>query len=1311
MSSESQTLNDSGDHPVLQEYPLQSQLLYLIPARAQKGLSTFDIEFTCIDTDGHYIAIGTNIGIVYVFDRITNNLKRLRNDHKDAITCVKILISLECLVVFGCKSGAVFVFKIPFDSEEEFEKFSVEGLHKAPIASLEWVKNGIKFFSGDESGVVVCTEIDHFEHQSRSRVLLNDQSKIVQLSYSRLHLVVSTLFRSIIYSCEDGSITKIGQKERKCYGPFGAIIFQANHSSDNIVFASRPGQRLWKSDNSGIIHETMIFKNALSVPHPVIKLLNDAQGNNNFPDFQFGKLSRFNDRYILVSSDSAIILIDSDQKSVLASSPKLDPIVDVSTCNNEIFILRGLRHLVRISDFPDPYPCEKVPEEPSLMEDILIPLKGLTTFVKERSDSLAAQTENTIFDWLKKKRSSSSPTVISNIENEGNQNQLSNSQNLPEVVKLQPEDNIPVVIENPTLQPLIDVPKIEISAAFDSTDDIVYKPKKKHKKKVRFRSVSPKKKDRKSLSSDSEVTNRAESDSLKQNVESTKVPSDSVKNSSTSDIIMPNLNETDSSGSKAEDSSSHTDSSNDKNDNSNLESKDNNLKTLSDTDMEKSVNEKFISGGINTEDSTKDAIDSLNTDFDNNSTSDEQLIDNPSSNLNDTHETVIDPDDIYSSYNSLQNNLHDSNLNVQSTYTHLPSKEDISEQCEEMQNSELPKYGGDWLEYKAPELLADLAVSNDHIFCVDVRNQVYYSNYPVLGLQWKKINQPAEKIAVSPSEEIFWALYRGTIYAALQKAPTKWRDVDWISAARDVISMSVEDDCGWYVTSDGNLTLMPNLTSSKPFDYPKSIKLDPEGLNIVQVSAWNNTVWLLTSSGCVQSFDYKKAKSGFKLKKIELNGVSVIDGTFLGVQHTGWLIDCNGVIRFKIGITTDSSEGIGKPWEVEASKYFIRSNPNLPKAVLKALNNESFTNLIRGKQHICLSTSNSGIWFCKTMENVLYSNKKTIIGHKWELVVPAGAASATKWKHLSASGISCTQGSIWCMDSTNELFCLCLSTNMLISVELPKASEVLCLIPTLHSLWLLFADGNIFSRRGITPNCPEGISWQLMNLNQLGQEKLIDISCSYDVAWACTNQGRVLIRLGSLCPSYQRKLAQAWIPISIESDEVSSPIMDKLSAIGKKFPLPLVQTSRTDFSFSKIYVGPLGYPVWALDDRGNVFVRESVTPNMPIGKKWTLVPELLAKSLCISKNAVWLLKQSGKIFRRFGISEKNPCGDYWKQIPGIMDNISVTEDDDLWSLKDERMYQHSSYALNFNSSNTVNKLPARSISEEDWEDIMAETSD
>lgn len=80
--------------------------------------------------------------------------------------------------------------------------------------------------------------------------------------------------------------------------------------------------------------------------------------------------------------------------------------------------------------------------------------------------------------------------------------------------------------------------------------------------------------------------------------------------------------------------------------------------------------------------------------------------------------------------------------------------------------------------------------------------------------------------------------------------------------------------------------------------------------------------------------------------------------------------------------------------------------------------------------------------------------------------------------------------------------------------------------------------------------------------------------------------------------------------------------------------------------------------MWALDDKCNVYVREGVSNNFPIGTKWILVPELQAKELGISRSAIWLLKHSGKIFRRFGVSEKNPCGDYWKQIPGNMDCLS-----------------------------------------------------
>ncbi|GIX80938.1 hypothetical protein CEXT_335032 [Caerostris extrusa] len=1205
MADDINPVSSDGSLPVLQEHPLQSHLIQLIPAKAQKTLSTFDIEFTCIDADGHYIAIGTNIGIVYLFDRLKNHLSRLRNENRDPVTCVKVLISLECLVVFGCKSGAVLMFKIPFDTQE-IEKFTVEGLHNSPITALEWVKNGIKFFSGDESGVVVCTEIDHFEHQSKSHILLNDQSKIVQLSYNRLNLVISTLFRSIIYSCEDGSITKIGQKERKCYGPFGAIIFQMNNMSENMIFASRPGQRLWKSDKTGIIHETLIFKSSLSEPHPVIKLVDGNDENNCCQDFQFGKLLRFNEKCILVSSDSEIVLIDFDQKSIVASSPKIIPIVDVAACNDEIFILRA-------------------PEESSIIEDILVPLKELTTFVKERSDSLAAKKENIgVFDWLKKKRSSSSPAIVPDVVDHKESKKENNPEILPKVVQLQSEECLPIVIDGSHTVSPVEVPKINITAPLigNESDDIVYKPKKKKEE----RSVSPKGKDKKSSNSDSKEENSAHNNKPKN--ESKQVLSDVSKDSSSSDQIVPNIDDTDSKLIDADDTNlsdsskelpklniSHSISSTDES----LTSANSELDESSDKDCSGSTNSKID------ESSNKDCADSTNSKCDESSNKD--CVDSTNSSVEE-NTTVYDLETL--------------------------------------------KYGVEWVEYKAPEVLTDLKVSNDHIFCVDIRNQIYFSNYPVLGLQWRRLDQPAEKIALSTSENIFWALYKGVVYAAKQKDDVKWRDVEWISVARDVVSISVDEDTGWYVTSTGHLTYQSNLSISQPFGYPKSFPFEQQPF-LVQVSVWDKVVWLLSASGSLYTFKYEEKKSKQDIKKIKIDGISDVDSIFLGVQQTGWFVDSSGIIRLKVG--------------VEASNYFIRDNANLPKAVLKALNNEALSSLIRGKQHICLSTSPSGIWFCKTLDNALYSNQKNIIGHNWESVIPPSTASATKWLLISAAGISCSQGPIWCMDSTGELFCMSFSTNSLIAVELPVIPGVQSIIPTPNSLWLLSQDGMVFIRRGITPNCPEGVWWQAMDLAQLGSEQIIDIGCSFEVSWACTNQGRTLVRLGTLCPSSQRKLPQAWIPLNIESEEIVSPIMEK------------------------VYVGPLGQPVWALDTKGNVYVREGVTSNMPIGKTWTLIPELQAKSLCISKSAVWLLKCSGKIFRRFGITEKNPCGDYWKQIPGIMDFLSVTEDDDLWGLKDNGMFQHSSFVLKFASDKKIKQAPIRSISEEDWEDIMVDTLD
>lgn len=50
----------------------------------------------------------------------------------------------------------------------QIERYTVGGLHSAPVTALEWSTNSQKLFSGDETGLVVFTEIDFYMVTTKS---------------------------------------------------------------------------------------------------------------------------------------------------------------------------------------------------------------------------------------------------------------------------------------------------------------------------------------------------------------------------------------------------------------------------------------------------------------------------------------------------------------------------------------------------------------------------------------------------------------------------------------------------------------------------------------------------------------------------------------------------------------------------------------------------------------------------------------------------------------------------------------------------------------------------------------------------------------------------------------------------------------------------------------------------------------------------------------------------------------------------------------------------------------------------------------
>lgn len=68
----------SEEDGILREWAPLTGLLQQIPLKAQRGLFTHDLSLTCVDALPEFIAVGTNLGLVYWYNRKKGDLQRLR---------------------------------------------------------------------------------------------------------------------------------------------------------------------------------------------------------------------------------------------------------------------------------------------------------------------------------------------------------------------------------------------------------------------------------------------------------------------------------------------------------------------------------------------------------------------------------------------------------------------------------------------------------------------------------------------------------------------------------------------------------------------------------------------------------------------------------------------------------------------------------------------------------------------------------------------------------------------------------------------------------------------------------------------------------------------------------------------------------------------------------------------------------------------------------------------------------------------------------------------------------------------------------
>ncbi|KGL98105.1 Tectonin beta-propeller repeat-containing protein 2 [Charadrius vociferus] len=381
-------------------------LLNAIPTKIQKGFRSIVVYLTALDTNGDYIAVGSSIGMLYLYCRHLNQMKKYNFEGKcESITFVKLLSCFDDLVAVGTASGRVAVFQLVSSlpgRNKQLRRFDVAGIHKSSITALAWSPNGMKLFSGDDKGKIVYSALDLDQGICNSSLVLEEPSSIVQLDYNQKVLLVSTLQRTLLFYTEEKSVKQVGTQPRKNTGKYGACFIPGLcKQSDLTLFAARPGLRLWKSDVHGTVQATFILKDVFAGGIKTFELYPRLEppdrGSYSSPEKHLGLVSCFfREGWVLTWNEYSIYLLDTVNQALIGGLEGYGDIVSVSCTNNEIFLLKGDRDIIRISSRPEGLSSivKDDVETPTLLEKSFDRVGDLSNETRKRGCSVVSESRS-----------------------------------------------------------------------------------------------------------------------------------------------------------------------------------------------------------------------------------------------------------------------------------------------------------------------------------------------------------------------------------------------------------------------------------------------------------------------------------------------------------------------------------------------------------------------------------------------------------------------------------------------------------------------------------------------------------------------------------------------------------------------------------------------------------------------------------------------------------------------------------------------------------------------------------------------------
>ncbi|XP_022096649.1 tectonin beta-propeller repeat-containing protein 2-like [Acanthaster planci] len=598
------------------------------------------------------------------------------------------------------------------------------------------------------------------------------------------------------------------------------------------------------------------------------------------------------------------------------------------------------------------------------------------------------------------------------------------------------------------------------------------------------------------------------------------------------------------------------------------------------------------------------------------------------------------------------------------------------------------RFAGSWMQCSTPGYIMQLVVSDKHVWCVDNRDKVYHSLVSNVTIKWNKLKDSAMQIASSPNGNIVWRLHRksGTAFACAPISPLSPIGTKWYEASKGAIHICLDENMAWVVKTNGDIYVHKGISRDLPLTREERVN---SNAYVVQIAANRGVVWAIGSNKKVMyrsdiSRTVPEGKNWMDLDgdDLKLRFVSVA----LDSRNIGWGIDDDGLVWFRTGVTPGFPRGDDKKWWQVPMGEYLMQDPNALKMLLNIAGNNAtvdrMTTWLKRQYYRAthIAASASSVWVCGSYhyKSSLHVSKGNLLGSLWENGCPVGLPLSAVWVSVSSTGVYGPSGMIWAALKSGEVFCFPPDTRKPLQVDPPRAGVIFKhLSATSDTMWALQEDGDIYVRKQISQRCPQGLSWKMLVLDQLGPCKIVHFSCGAEVVWACDNEGMIYLRIGVDIP-HDEALPPAWVPVDGRATGYGAYFVQVFCSIDNRL-------------------------VWALDNKRTVYVRRGICGELPVGLEWEVVEGTQAIHLCISCSTVWALCPNGDIACRFGITEKNCMGDYWKKVPGSYTYLSVTQSDDLWAISNEgKLYQRFTKMFQRRGIPQVEQLSSP-IGEDDWE--------